>query len=888
MYKTVLVTSVLVVAGICTLFFSPGKTVSEIETADINSKKTPVSSSVLERSSPGSEKADQHYHNEKHHELLCHKHADNGFLKEIIARKGNREVEISDLPDSKFKKQMQKLAEQNSSAAKRALNHLMELDVPEQDFSELMVDSSGELIYACKGLAIEAAGAEAVDPQVEVSGAAVPISNPPVRHSKPGSANIIYLDFNGESISGTAWNSGTETWECKPYDKDGNPDTFNDSEQTHIINAWKKVSEDYAPFDVDVTTERPAVFTDRVCHVMITAGKDKNGVSLPHDGYGGIGYVNVFARGSWATNYLITFCQPYNGTSVSEVISHEVGHNMGLSHDGINSSTYYRGHGSGETSWAPIMGASYNRNVTQWSKGEYTGSTNQQDDLSILAGKMSYKADDHGNGTSSASELNNLDGAVFDAGLIERSSEKDFFKFSVNPGLITIRVDSWRSGVLDTNAGNMDVKLELKNASGSTVATHNPASDTDAVINFDAPARGDYYIVVSPSFVDGFNNATPTGYSVYGSLGQYFISGSFNAYSNSEPQIETAASASPASIQLGSSTSLSVSAFDPDNDPLSYSWSKVSGPGTVNFAAQNSAETAAEFSAVGNYTLKVTVFDGVYSVSSTTNVTVTSANIISEKGSFDIEQVDRSTWHKVSMTKNYQDPVIIFSPLTTDGSQPAHIRVKNVNGNSFEWQIEEWAYLDGYHLAEKVDYIVLEAGTYELPDGRKFIAGNVAASDTYTSKSFSSAFQNVPVVVTQLSSAQDATPGTVRLNNVKTTSFDLKLQSEEAKGKTHGDEIVSFIAVESGMYESAGLLEADTTGISVDHNWFNLQFNGTYQETPSFFASFQTTRGGDTADLRIQNLNNSQVDVKVHEEQSKDSEVKHTKENLGYILFDLK
>ncbi len=261
--------------------------------------------------------------------------------------------------------------------------------------------------------------------------------------------------------------------------------------------------------------------------------------------------------------------------------------------------------------------------------------------------------------------------------------------------------------------------------------------------------------------------------------------------------------------------------------------------------------------------------------------------IVSEKGSFNIQQPDSNTWHSVTLSKTYQDPVIIFSALTTNGGQAAHTRVRNVSGNSFEWQIEEWDYLDGYHIAEKVDYVVIEAGTYNLPDGRKFEAGNIVAGDSYTSHTFNSAFQSAPVVVSQLASDQDSTAAAVRLNNINSTSFDLKLQSEEIKGKVHGDEIVSYIAVESANYAGTQLLEAGATGISVDHNWFSLQFTGTYQNAPSVFASFQTTRGGDTSDLRIQSLSNTGVQVKVHEEQSKDTETNHTKEKLGYILFNL-
>ncbi|KAF6260322.1 hypothetical protein COO60DRAFT_898787 [Scenedesmus sp. NREL 46B-D3] len=61
-----------------------------------------------------------------------------------------------------------------------------------------------------------------------------------------------------------------------------------------------------------------------------------------------------------------------NAKNTWEATSHEVGHNMGLSHDGTASVGYYRGHGD----WAPIMGVAYSRNVSQWSRGDYSGANN--------------------------------------------------------------------------------------------------------------------------------------------------------------------------------------------------------------------------------------------------------------------------------------------------------------------------------------------------------------------------------------------------------------------------------------------------------------------------------------------------------------------------------
>ncbi len=46
-----------------------------------------------------------------------------------------------------------------------------------------------------------------------------------------------------------------------------------------------------------------------------------------------------------------------NEFSVSGISSHEVGHALGLEHDGGSpGGAYYEGHGSGETRWTTIMG----------------------------------------------------------------------------------------------------------------------------------------------------------------------------------------------------------------------------------------------------------------------------------------------------------------------------------------------------------------------------------------------------------------------------------------------------------------------------------------------------------------------------------------------------
>ena len=84
------------------------------------------------------------------------------------------------------------------------------------------------------------------------------------------------------------------------------------------------------------------------------------------------------------------------------------------------------------------------------------------------------------------------------------------------------------------------------------------------------------------------------------------------------------------------SAALSGSATDDGlpNPPgaLTYTWSKVSGPGTVAFANQNAASTTATFSLGGIYTLQLTANDGALAGSDTIVLTVAPMPIYRSSG----------------------------------------------------------------------------------------------------------------------------------------------------------------------------------------------------------------------------------------------------------------
>ncbi|MDH4276759.1 MAG: hypothetical protein OEW83_01615, partial [Acidimicrobiia bacterium] len=286
--------------------------------------------------------------------------------------------------------------------------------------------------------------------------------------SLPGAAKTIYLDFDGHTSSGTTWNNGN-TIVSPPYNRPGdNPDTWSAEELRIIEDSWKVVAEDFAPWNVNVTTIDPGVEalrhsgggdTQWGVRVVMTADTWAN------CGCGGHAYVGSFDDNLDEPVFV------YNTSfvGVSEAITHEVGHSMLLAHDGTGSGAgYYTGHGSGETSWAPIMGVAYYVNIGQWSRQEYYDANNYTtsanygngpDDVAIISSLSNgngfgVKTDDHGDTAATATALVGDTPSV--SGLISTAGDVDVFSFSTAGGTATFAADP------AALAPNLDIEIRVR------------------------------------------------------------------------------------------------------------------------------------------------------------------------------------------------------------------------------------------------------------------------------------------------------------------------------------------------------------------------------------------------------------------------------------------
>lgn len=393
---------------------------------------------------------------------------------------------------------------------------------PGGDFDALLTHGGACGCPICSGfgdIAAEIAGqgdyllAPPIDEPVGSSIATYPLSALPQLSSLPESPYTLHLDFDGhfEPIWGGYSNATTPV-----FDRDGDATTFSQLEIDTIVEVWTRVSEDFAPFNINVTTVDPGDFSPRrALKVAIGGGwSDWFGEAA-----GGVAYVNSFTNSLANTVYVFSNALG-NGYAkyVADAASHEAGHGFGLWHQSsYNGDQKTAEYNSGSGDWAPLMGVSYYASLSTW----YDGRNNYgsyQDDMDRIARSYNgfgYRPDDHGMTPQAATSLSVSNDAINASGVIGRNDDRDYFSFTTGGGQVTLE-----ASVIDVGA-NLDAVLELRDADNALIVRANPSDSQSATITTTLTS-GTYYAVVQST-------------GVYGRVGQYTLSGSVPGPSDPTP-----------------------------------------------------------------------------------------------------------------------------------------------------------------------------------------------------------------------------------------------------------------------------------------------------------------------------------------------------------------
>ncbi len=337
------------------------------------------------------------------------------------------------------------------------------------------------------------------------------IAQVPKLTSLPTATATIYLDFDGEVVNSGYWNGGN-TLNCSPAALSS----------TQITEIFHRVSEDYRPFNVSITTDLDTFNIkplNRRVRIIITP------TSAWRTGVGGIAYTGSFTWSDDTPAFVFSDRLSNSSKYVAECVTHESGHTLGLSHQTKYDNscnlleTYNTGTGSGETSWAPVMGNSYYKNMTGWNNGPTpSGCAATQDNLTIITSQngFTYRTDDY---TETMNTNTTAVGTSFvKDGIITTSTDKDAFKMVISQSR-AFHMDAVPFSVGANTGANLDVQVQLYNGN-TLVRTYNPTSTLS--VTFDTTLNaGTYYFLVS-----GVGNDNGTD---YGSLGSYKLTGFMGA-----------------------------------------------------------------------------------------------------------------------------------------------------------------------------------------------------------------------------------------------------------------------------------------------------------------------------------------------------------------------
>ena len=251
-------------------------------------------------------------------------------------------------------------------------------------------------------------------------------------------------------------------------------------------------------------------------------------------------------------------------------------------------------------------------------------------------------------------------------------------------------------------------------------------------------------------------------------------------------------------------------------------------------------------------------------------------------------------WQTVSLAKSYGTPVVFVSVPTDNEATPAIARVRNLRHDTSDAACDGWCFEtrlqelecgdDDIHLVEQIDYMVLEAGSWQSwENSNRVFAGafetdSAASSPTnypvaYDINNLSVAnpgptlivsagaggwvdliwpvgMAYTPVVLSQVQTYEDTRAVSTRQKEVTTSGVQIRLQADSSG--VHEEEVIGVLVFSThavGRFNrrrfDAGTFVAGSAAAS------EIVFRQDFGSRPRLFAALQTTVSGDAAQLRM-------------------------------------
>ncbi len=341
------------------------------------------------------------------------------------------------------------------------------------------------------------------------------------------------------------------------------------------------------------------------------------------------------------------------------------------------------------------------------------------------------------------------------------------------------------------------------------------------------------------------------------------------------------------------------------NAPTSWSWTFAGGtPGT-----STDQNPAVSYDTAGTYEVSLTAANAGGSDTETKTgyitVTGTGTSLVLENG---VVAGVGTSWQTVTLQNSYTSPVVVCSPvLDTATSSPVVCRVRNAAGGSFDLMVQS----PGGTISSGVDvhYLVVEEGVYNVTDhgikleAKKALSEATAYAGSWSTeqRTYSNSYTS-PVVLGQVMTYNDANWSVfwASASNVKNPPSATEFYAGKNVGedtvktrKTRSTETIGYVVVEQGSGAVNGIpytaaLGADTVrGPDNSSSGYSYSFAGVSNATTAIVgtAAMDGNNGGWPVLFGSTPLTSTSLTMIFDEDQIKDTERKHTTEQVAYMVF---
>lgn len=266
----------------------------------------------------------------------------------------------------------------------------------------------------------------------------------------------------------------------------------------------------------------------------------------------------------------------------------------------------------------------------------------------------------------------------------------------------------------------------------------------------------------------------------------------------------------------------------------------------------------------------------------------------------------------IFMESIFEDtPILLADMQTYNGNNPSNLRYTDKTTTSFDLQVYEEQSQDAEmdHYNENIGYMAFTVGSVsidEIPDTTpddgdndtttpdddtanadtgSLEMGEVTADNTWTSVQFTKTYTD-PVVIASGLSYAGYHPSTIRIRNVSTNGFEIRVEEWDYLDGQHTSETMGYIVAERGMHtlQDGTQICAGTITTSKTDSFMSIKFDEQLSNAPVVLSCITTTNDTSPVATRIKDISSTGFEVSIQEQEESDQ--KHGAETLSYIAWE--